>query len=69
MNAKQIKTQTESKCDLNLSLISLEKAEQPTVWDRFKKVFTSSDMSLERWERLEMKRGRGSFKTDQWRNL
>jgi hypothetical protein len=69
MNAKQIKNQKESKCDLNLSLIAVEKTEQSTVWDRLRKFFESPDMSLEEWERIEMKRSRHSFTSNQWRNF
>ena len=42
MNAKQIKTQTDSKRGLNLSLIPLEKAEQPSLWSRLRTALTSS---------------------------
>ncbi len=69
MNAKQIKTQGNSKLDLNLSLIAVEKAEQPSVWERLKKALSPSDMTLEGWERLEMKRTRSSFHSDQRRDF
>ncbi|MBK9324487.1 MAG: hypothetical protein IPM97_16325 [Bdellovibrionaceae bacterium] len=69
MNAKQIKTQVDAKRDLNLSLITIEKAEQPSLWDRLKKAFSPSDMTLEGWERLEMKRTRPSFHSNQRRDF
>ncbi|MGE3386023.1 MAG: hypothetical protein AB7K41_04780 [Bdellovibrionales bacterium] len=58
MNAKQIKIQSETKRAANLSLIPLEKAAKPTLWERLKLPFTKSDLSFEQWERLEMKRCR-----------
>lgn len=58
MNAKQIKTQNETKRSGNFSLIRLEKATKPTPWERLKLAFTSPDMSCEQWERLEMKKCR-----------
>ena len=70
MNAKQIKTQTDSKRDLKLSLITLEKVEQPSLWSRLRSALTSSqDLNLESWQRLETKRGPSSFNPDQWRNF
>ena len=70
MNAKQIKTQTDSKRGLNLSLIPLEKAEQPSLWSRLRTALTSSqDMNLESRQRLEAKRGPSSFNPNQWRNF
>ncbi len=69
MNAKQIQTNEQSASDLNLSLIALEKAEQPSLWSRIKKALAPSDMTLESWERLEMKRSQASFTTNQGRNF
>ncbi len=70
MNAKQIKTQMDSKCDLNLSLITLEKVEQPSLWSRLRSALTSSqDLNFESWQRLEAKRSPSSFDPDQWRNF
>jgi hypothetical protein len=69
MNAKQIKNNANAKRDLNLSLIVVEKAEQPSVWGRLKKAFSPSDMTREGWERLEMKRTRSSFHSDQRRDF
>ncbi|MBL7670330.1 MAG: hypothetical protein JNM39_07570 [Bdellovibrionaceae bacterium] len=69
MNAKQIKTITRAKRELNFSLIPLERAERPSLWSQIKKNFAASpDLNLEAWERLEMKRSRGSFTSNQWRN-
>lgn len=58
MNAKQIKIQSETKRAASLSLLPLEKAATPTLWERLKLAFTKSDLSFEQWERLEMKRCR-----------
>ena len=69
MNAKQIKNIADAKCDLNLSLISIEKAERPSAWRRLKKAFSPPDMTLEGWERLEMKRTRSSLHSDQRRDF
>lgn len=69
MNAKQIQTNEQSASDLNLSLIALEKAEHPSLWSRIKKAFGPSDLTLEGWERLEMKRSRPSFTSNQWRKF
>ena len=70
MNAKQIKTQTDSKRDLKLSLITLEKVEKPSLWSRLRSALTSSqDLNLESWQRLEAKRGPNSFNPYQWRNF
>jgi len=67
MNAKQIQTNEQSAGDLNLSLIALEKAEQPSLWIRIRKALAPSDMTQESWERLEMKRSRSSLTSNQWR--
>lgn len=69
MNAKQIKTKTASQRDLNLSLIPLEKAERPSLWNRLRTSWSSPDMTLESWQRLETKRGPSSFISNQWRNF
>lgn len=69
MNAEKIKNNTQAEYELKLSLISLEKADQPSVWSRIKKALAPSDMSMESWERLEMKRTRSSFTANQWRNF
>lgn len=58
MNAKQIKVQNETKKAANLSLIPLEKAMKPNLWERLKLTFAKSDLNFEQWERLEMKRCR-----------
>lgn len=69
MNAKQIKTNTHAERELNLSLIPLERTEQPSLWSQIKKAFAPpSDLSLEAWERMEMKRSRSSFTSNQRRN-
>lgn len=67
MNAKQIENQGNSKSDVNWALIAVEKVERPSIWARLKKSLSSSDMNLETWERLEMKRSRASFRSHEWR--
>lgn len=69
MNAKQLKDQTNSVRDLNFALIPLEKAEQPSLWSRLRKAFATPDLTLESWERLEMKRSPSSFNSQQRRNF
>lgn len=70
MNAKQIRTKMDSKRDLNLSLIRLEKAEKPSLWSRLRTALSSpQDMNLESWQRLETKRSPNSFNPNQWRNF
>lgn len=69
MNAKQIKTKTESKRELNLSLFPLEKVERPSFWNRLRTSLSSSDMTFESWQRLETKQGPSSLKNNQWRNF
>jgi hypothetical protein len=69
MNAKEIKNQNDGSELGNLKLISIEKAEQPSVWTRLKRALAPSDLTLEGWERLEMKRSRSSCNPRPWRNL
>jgi len=69
MNAKQIENQGNSKSDMNWVLIALEKAERPSLWARLRKSFSSSDMNLEAWERLELKRSPASFRSHEWRSF
>ncbi len=68
MNANQNKNSSRRETKLNLVLIPLEKAEQPSLWQRVKKVFTVSDeMDFQTWQRLESKRVR-PISSEQWRN-
>lgn len=69
MNAKQIEGKNNSYGVLNLNLIAVEKLERPSLWARFKKSFSTPDMNLQTWERLEMKRSRASFHSQEWRQL
>lgn len=70
MNAKQIENQSNSKSAMNWALIAVEKAERPSLWwARLRKSFSSSDMNLEAWERLEMKRSPASFRSHEWRSF
>jgi hypothetical protein len=69
MNAKQIENKGNSKGDVNWALITVEKVERPSLWARFRESFSSSDMNLEAWERLEMKRRPTSFRSDEWRSF
>ena len=68
MNANQNKKQSKHETKLNLALISLEKAEQPSLWQRMKMAFTASDeLDFQTWQRLESKRVRPNS-SEQWRN-
>lgn len=68
MNANQNRTLSKQESKLNLALIPLEKAEQPSLWQRVKKSFVSSDeLDFQSWQRHESKRVRPSS-SEQWRN-
>lgn len=67
MNANQNKKQSEQESKINLALIPLERAEQPSIWQQMKKAFAKSDLDLQTWQRLESKRTRLSS-SEQWRN-
>lgn len=69
MNAKEIKNQNGGPKLANLELISIEKAEHASVWTRLKRALAPSDLTMETWERLEMKRPRLSCTAQPWRNL
>lgn len=69
MNAKQIENKGNPKGDVNWALITVEKVERPSLWARFRESFSSSDMNLEAWERLEMKRSPASFRSHEWRSF
>lgn len=69
MHAKQIQKCRPMKPQLDLSLIPIERVPQPSLWERIKKSFCSSDFSREQWEKIEMKRSRSSFAPDQRRNF
>jgi hypothetical protein len=68
MNANQNQKQSKCETKLNLALIPLEKAEQPSLWQRVKKAFVVSDeLDFQTWQRLESKRVRPNS-SEQWRN-
>lgn len=68
MNANQNQNQSKQEAKLNLALIPLEKAEQPSLWQRLKMAFVTSDeLDFQSWQRLESKRVRPSS-SEQWRN-
>lgn len=68
MNANQNQKQSKKDTNLNLALIPLEKAEQPSLWQRLKMAFVTSDeLDFQSWQRLESKRVRPSS-SEQWRN-
>ena len=69
MNAMEIKSQSGGPKLANFELISIEKAEHESVWTRLKRAFAPSDLTMETWERLEMKRPRSSCTAQSWRNL
>lgn len=67
MNAIQNKKQSKRETQLNLALIPLEKAQTPSLWQRMKMTFATSDLDFSEWQRLESKRiKQGS--SEQWRN-
>ena len=66
MNANQKQPKQETK--LNLTLIPLEKVEQPSLWQRVKMAFAVSDeLDFQTWQRLESKKVRPNS-SEQWRN-
>lgn len=68
MNANQNQKQSKHETKLNLVLIPLEKAEQPSLWQRVKMAFATSDeLDFQSWQRLESKRVRPNS-SEQWRN-
>lgn len=68
MNANQNRTQSKQEAKLNLALIPLEKAEQPSLWQKVKMAFATSDeLDFQTWQRLESKRVRPNS-SEQWRN-
>lgn len=56
MNANQTQKHSKQSAKLNLSLVPMEKAEPPTIWQRMKKAFAKSDLNLQGWQELEFKR-------------
>ena len=68
MNANQNQKQSKHETKLNLALIPLEKAEQPSLWQRMKMAFATSDeLDFQTWQQLESKRVRPNS-SEQWRN-
>ncbi len=67
MNAKQNREQTKHRTQLNLALITLEKAEPRSIWQKIKSVLSTSDLDFENWQRLESKKFKHGF-SDQRRN-
>lgn len=68
MNANKNQKQSKHEAKLNLALIPLERAEQPSLWQRVKKAFVVSDeLDFQTWQRLESKRVRPSS-SEQWRS-
>ncbi|MBL7545557.1 MAG: hypothetical protein JNL11_17190 [Bdellovibrionaceae bacterium] len=68
MNANQNQKKSKHETKLNLVLIPLEKAEQPSLWQRVKMAFATSDeLDFKTWQRLESKRVRPNS-SEQWRN-
>ncbi len=68
MNANQKQKQSMQESNLNLALIPLEKAEQPSIWQRVKMAFAASDeLDFQTWQKIESKRVRRNS-SEQWRN-
>lgn len=55
MDANQNKDQLKKDAKINFALISLEKAEPLSFWQRMKMAFSTSDMDFQDWQRLECK--------------
>lgn len=69
MNAnKKTKSVTSDK-ELNLSLITLEKVEPISLWQKLKKSFSTPEPTIHDWERIESKPSRHKFEENQWRNF
>ncbi len=69
MNAKEKLKSSQAQPELNLSLITLEKAEPISFWERLKKSFSPADLTVRDWERLESKPFRKTHEENQWRNF
>ena len=69
MNATEKIEHMEGQPELDLSLITLEKAKPVSIWQRLKKSFSRSDLTIRDWEKLESKRSRHFFDENQWRNF
>lgn len=69
MNAKEKLEQMEGRPELDLSLITIEKAKPLSIWQRLKKSFLGSDLTVRDWEKLESKRNRHYYEENQWRNF
>ncbi|OYZ21006.1 MAG: hypothetical protein B7Y39_09990 [Bdellovibrio sp. 28-41-41] len=68
MNANQNQKQSKQETMLNLALIPLEKAEQPSLWQRVKMAFATSDeLDFQTWQQLESKKVRPNS-SEQWRS-
>lgn len=68
MNANQNQKQSKQEPNLTLALIQLEKAEQPSIWQRLKRAFATSDeLDFQIWQRIESKRVRRNS-SEQWRS-
>lgn len=68
MNANQNQKQSKQEPNLNLALIPLEKAEQPSLWKRVRRAFAASDeLDFQTWQRIESKQVRRNS-SEQWRN-
>jgi hypothetical protein len=68
MNTNQNQKQSMQESKLNLALIPLEKAEQPSIWQRLKMAFVASDeLDFQTWQKIESKRVRRNS-SEQWRN-
>lgn len=55
MNANQNNDQFKKDAKINFALISLEKAEPLSIWQRMKMAFSTSDLDFQKWQQLEYK--------------
>lgn len=63
MNANQTQKHSKQSTKLNLSIVPMERAEPPTIWQRMQKAFAKSDLNLQGWQELEFKRTKQSSST------
>ena len=69
MNTKEKSNNSQAQTELDLSLITLEKTEPISFWERLKKSFSADDLTVRDWERLESKPFRNTREENQWRNF
>ena len=69
MNTKTIKNKKTTEINSDLNMAPSEGAKPSSVWRRLKGAFSTPDMTLEAWERIEAKRTPSLHNSNQWRNF